>query len=741
MCLIVYFGSIILFKEKEGRGKGNMDNRVERRGIALLLVLAGIMGQFTYSTTSVAAQNIEESVTELNLVNNGDFETPNANLQNRNIWQLNAENNKAEIAVVDSNSFGHIKPGITDASVLQKIATTPGKTYKFEVKIKVTANNSLVPAGAYLAAYSTNETGEKGDVINEIDYTDKKYSHFVEQSFEFTAKTEYSYIGIMKKNNDEIKERVVQTAISIDDVRVVEKDNNYVTQWEESFSGDELNQDVWGYELGSIRGNEQQHYVNSKENVSLKDGNLILKITERKDRYKNPRGGDSARDVVYNSGSVRTHGKKEFLYGRIEMRAKLPEGKGAFPAFWTLGSDFTLDGDINEAQGYGWPACGEIDIMEMIGAPTSQRENQEQKEGNQSNKIVYGTPHFYYSKGDTDKDGSYSPTELGGNKVLGENLADEYHVYGINWSPDKIEWYIDDVVYNTMYLDNDERLAAAAKAFQRPQYIQLNLAAGGNWAKNAGKYLAEDDTTFKVDWVRWLQNDEQKAASEAYYADASKITGVNDVVMNVGETPDLLKGISTPKENYIVDYSVDDEYMFNNEGGLTNATLKVRGKSDKNALSKLEEGVYNIYYSAYDSTGTLSSGQITPTQKIARESSLLIVLTSSLNVKKGATLSSISLPKGFKWVNENQVVKENTKFDAIFQKSEKERSVKLALPVTIIDDTTSLNVTVTDSIQKEQNISRKKISAVKTSDDKKLEDFLFTSLLSGMILYLLKNKR
>lgn len=116
------------------------------------------------------------------------------------------------------------------------------------------------------------------------------------------------------------------------------------------------------------------------------------------------------------------------------------------------------------------------------------------------------------------------------------------------------------------------------------QFYGPNPTAGGNWAKNAGKYLAEDDTTFKVDWVRWLQNDEQKAASEAYYADASKITGVNDVVMNVGETPDLLKGISTPKENYIVDYS--------------------------------------------------------PTQKIARESSLLIVLTSSLNVKKGATLSS-----------------------------------------------------------------------------------------------------
>ena len=74
-----------------------MNNKVKKRGTALLLVLTGIMGQFTYSTTSVAAQNIEESVTELNLVNNGDFETPNVNLQKRNIWQLNAEMKKLKL--------------------------------------------------------------------------------------------------------------------------------------------------------------------------------------------------------------------------------------------------------------------------------------------------------------------------------------------------------------------------------------------------------------------------------------------------------------------------------------------------------------------------------------------------------------------------------------------------------------------------------------------------------------------
>ncbi|MFX3903988.1 family 16 glycosylhydrolase, partial [Streptococcus suis] len=75
---------------------------------------------------------------------------------------------------------------------------------------------------------------------------------------------------------------------------------------------------------------------------------------------------DNARLVKYNSGSVRTQGKQEFLYGRIEAKIKLPKGKGVFPAFWTLGSDFHMDGRINPKQGYDWPSVGEIDIMELI---------------------------------------------------------------------------------------------------------------------------------------------------------------------------------------------------------------------------------------------------------------------------------------------------------------------------------------------------------------------------------------
>ncbi|WP_053093909.1 MULTISPECIES: family 16 glycosylhydrolase [unclassified Streptococcus] len=89
----------------------------------------------------------------------------------------------------------------------------------------------------------------------------------------------------------------------------------------------------------------------------------------KEDQYNNPRNALSK--VIYNSGSVRTHGKQEFLYGKLEIRAKFPKGKGVFPAFWTLGADFVLDGKISDNQGHGWPSTDEIDIMELIGDANS----------------------------------------------------------------------------------------------------------------------------------------------------------------------------------------------------------------------------------------------------------------------------------------------------------------------------------------------------------------------------------
>ena len=288
---------------------------------------------------------------------------------------------------------------------------------------------------------------------------------------------------------------------------------------------------------------------------------MVLKATDRakEDQYINPRGG---RKVIYNSGSVRTHGKQEFLYGRIEMRAKLPKGQGVFPAFWTLGSDFVLDGDINSKQGYGWARCGEIDIMELIG---------QAKDGSYGNRTVYQTAH-------TDAN-RITETKLAGTAyTIDEDFNNQYHIFGINWSPNKLEWYVDDQIVESV---DYSHLPVAQKALNKPQYIQMNLAMGGNWPGDAATDLAGSE--FDIDYVYYGQNKEQKAAADAYYQDAPKMSGLENITMMEGDIPNLLKNISVT-EGYYVDFSIDDEYMFKSTGGKTECSLRCSGQDDKAKL-------------------------------------------------------------------------------------------------------------------------------------------------------------
>lgn len=308
------------------------------------------------------------------------------------------------------------------------------------------------------------------------------------------------------------------------------EDENYNLVWADEFNESELDKKNWGYELGHIRGLEQQHYTNSKDNVYLEDGNLVIKATNRKteDQYEVTQG-DTTRKVIYDSGSVRTHGKQEFLYGRIEMKAKLPKGQAVFPAFWTLGSDFHLDGNI--AQGIGWPDSGEIDIMELIGNGTAGGVN--------GNKQVYQTLH-YGTNGEDD--GKYAGH--GTCYTLPSGIFnDDYHVFGINWSKGKIEWYVDDQIVRTVDYSDDQR---ALECIDRPQYIEFNLALGGAWPGAAGENLA--GTKFEVDYVRYARNEQQQKDADTFYANAYKISGEKDVTMTEGDMPDLLAGITVDEE-------------------------------------------------------------------------------------------------------------------------------------------------------------------------------------------------
>lgn len=205
--------------------------------------------------------------------------------------------------------------------------------------------------------------------------------------------------------------------------------------WSDEFNGDALDLTSWNFELGdgcpNLCGwgnNERQVYT--KENHRLEDGKLI--ITAKKE-------GD-----LYTSTRITTQGKHEFQYGRMEARAKVAVGQGIWPAFWMLGSD------IKEV---GWPACGEIDILEYVG---------------REEDMVYTTLHVPAGHGDS----AFS------KKTKFEDIEEGYHVYAAEWSPEQIEFFVDD---QSVFVYNPEDKTKAVWPFDQPFYFIINLAIGGNF--------------------------------------------------------------------------------------------------------------------------------------------------------------------------------------------------------------------------------------------------------------------
>lgn len=228
--------------------------------------------------------------------------------------------------------------------------------------------------------------------------------------------------------------------------------------WEENFNGSELNTTIWNFELGdgcpSICGwgnNEKQIYTNSNHTVS--NGMLTIEIKKENENYTSTR--------------ITTAKKKEFQYGRIEARAKIPVGKGIWPAFWMLGSN------IKEI---GWPKCGEIDILEYVGREPH---------------MAYTSLHTQDSHGNT----------INTKKTTISNIEEGFHLYAIDWTKDKIVFLIDDKeVYTFQPAPKNEN----TWPFNQPFYIIVNAAVGGNFG---GHEI--DDTIFpqkfEIDYIRVYQ--------------------------------------------------------------------------------------------------------------------------------------------------------------------------------------------------------------------------------------------
>jgi beta-glucanase (GH16 family) len=220
--------------------------------------------------------------------------------------------------------------------------------------------------------------------------------------------------------------------------------------WEENFNDEKLNEKLWNFELGNgcpelcgWGNNEQQIYTNT--NHQLKKGKLIIQAKKSAS--------------VYSSTKITTKGKKEFLYGRIEARAKLPLGKGIWPAFWMLGSNIT---EIK------WPKCGEIDILEYVGKQPH---------------TVYTSLHTEESHGNT----------VNTKVTTFPKIEEGFHIYAIDWTKDKIEFFVDN---QSVYIYNPEIKNENNWPFDKPFYVIVNLAIGGNFGGPA-----IDDSIFPQEFI------------------------------------------------------------------------------------------------------------------------------------------------------------------------------------------------------------------------------------------------
>lgn len=236
----------------------------------------------------------------------------------------------------------------------------------------------------------------------------------------------------------------------------------YQLVWHDEFNETAINPDYWVFETGTgcpnlcgWGNNELQFY--RRENARVEQDVLIIEA--KKENYSGS---------LYTSSRMKTQGKKSFRYGRIDIRALLPKGQGIWPALWMLGNDITT---------VGWPKCGEIDIMEMIGG--DGRENS-----------VHGTVHWDLN-GHVQAGGSF--TKQSGT------FADEYHVFTIIWDETAIRWFVNDAQYYTIDITPDHMTE-----FHQPHFFLFNIAVGGNWPGNP-----DASTVFhqqmRVDYIRVFQ--------------------------------------------------------------------------------------------------------------------------------------------------------------------------------------------------------------------------------------------
>lgn len=250
-------------------------------------------------------------------------------------------------------------------------------------------------------------------------------------------------------------------------------DITYDLVWADEFDGTSLNTDNWKYEIGTGSGgwgnSELQYYTNKEENVSVNNG--TLKINAINENFN----GSS-----YTSGRLITQGKQSFKYGKFEVSAKVPSARGSWSAFWLL------------AENNSWPATGEIDIMEHVG----------------------NVPGEFHANNHTSRNNGGSLNGTGG-KIDIDNFETSFVTYGVEWLPDRMDYYVIvdgiETVYHS-YIPSDLNNGGAPTydiwPFYEEFFLILNVAVGGNWGGAGGVTSSDFPCTMEVDYVRVYQSPE-----------------------------------------------------------------------------------------------------------------------------------------------------------------------------------------------------------------------------------------
>jgi beta-glucanase (GH16 family) len=291
-------------------------------------------------------------------------------------------------------------------------------------------------------------------------------------SEEWKENTEEFRVQITNPVNCTVPSATGRGFITNDDNQIFFEDIGYTTPttypgynlvWADEFNGNALDLTSWNFETGDGCpnvcgwGNNELEWYTAGDNLYMQRGKMIIEARRENVGGKN-----------YTSSRITTQRKKSFQFGRIDIRAKVPYGQGIWPALWMLGDNITT---------VSWPACGEMDIMELI--------------GQEPNK-VHSTVHFATGAG---------PRNISKSVTKTENFSDAFHVYSLIWEQDRMRFLVDDQLISEV-VKND--ITPNNYPFNAPFFFIFNVAVGGNWPGSPNATTPFPQWMF-VDYVRVFQ--------------------------------------------------------------------------------------------------------------------------------------------------------------------------------------------------------------------------------------------